>query len=122
MEKLGLVKGIKSDVCVEKDYKGREMCQKYIAIYVELIKDTEIIILKQKLIDNEGKELENYNYQFTSVASAKSDKLIFSYKLPDENYHLKESSTFDFAYKLINTQKEITERFVLKNDVWEREI
>ena len=119
---MGLVKGIESVICVEKDYKGCEMCQKYIAIYVELIKDTEIIILKQKLINNEGKELESYNYHFTSVASAKSDKLIFSYKLPDENYHLKEGSTFDFAYKLINTQKEITEKFVLKNDVWEREM
>lgn len=119
---MRLVKEVRSDTYIEKDYKGREMCQKYIAIYVELLKVTEIIILKQKLIDNEGKELENYNYPFTSVASAKSDKLIFRYKLPNDNYYLKENSTFAFAYKLINTQKEITEKFVLKNDVWEHEI
>ena len=120
--KMSLILTIKNKLHIETDYKGREMSEKYISITIALKESIEIIITNHKLIDAEGKELKYHEYHFTGPAPAKSDKLIFSYKLPDENYHLKESSTFDFAYKLINTQKEITERFVLKNDVWEREI
>ena len=101
---------------IETDYKGREMSEKYISITIALKESIEIIITNHKLIDAEGKELKYHEYPFTGPASAKSDKL------PDDNYYLKENSTFAFAYKLINTQKEITEKFVLKNDVWQREI
>lgn len=98
------------------------MFQKYITIYLELDKCAEIIIIKRKLIDDQGEELENYNYEFTKVSSAMGNKLIFSYKLPDNNYYLKENFVFDFVYKNINTKKEITEKFVFKNDLWERVI
>ena len=120
--KMSLILTIKNKLHIETDYKGREMSEKYISITIALKESIEIIITNHKLIDAEGKELKYHEYPFTGLASAKSDKLTFRYKLPNDNYYLKENSTFAFAYKLINTQKEITEKFVLKNDVWEREI
>lgn len=124
---MSLVREIKSDIYNEIDYKGRKSKEKYIKICLNFEKCERIIISNQKLVDNQGKELAKYKYPFTSSASALCSGVTFEYKVPFkncyelENYYLKENSVFEWTYRFSNTQKNITERYIFKNDIWERE-
>lgn len=123
---MSLVREIKSDIYNEKDHNGKETLERYIRICLNFKKCERIIISNQKLVDNQGKELAKYKYPFTSSASALCSGVTFEYKVPFEslyeleNYCLKENSVFEWTYKFSNTQKNITERYVFKNDIWER--
>ena len=120
--KMSLILTIKNKLHIETDYKGREMSEKYISITIALKESIEIIITNHKLIDAEGKELKYHEYHFTGPAPAKSKRLTFKYKLPDDNYILNDGSKFILTYKFINKKKEITESFLLSNEDWKRDI
>lgn len=122
---MSLVAEIKSKIDNEKDYKGKELPEKYIKICLNFEKCERIIISKSKLLDDQGKKLEKYPPTYSG--SALCSGVTFKYKVPlknryeSENYYLKENSVFEWTYRFSNTQKNITERYVFKNNIWERE-
>lgn len=118
---VSLITNVNSYICNKRDYKGRDLPEEYIAIELELQSATGIIIEKQELIDVNLGALENYNYPFSGPASAISKKLIFQYKVPFENYYLKDGTVFLLIYKYTKNQKVIFERFIYKNEIWECE-